>query len=322
MNSPDVTLGHFLFYEKKLSINSSKSCSSCHDPLLAFSDGYRSSVGIYGDPLPHNSPSLINVSSRISLDWKRADLHLLEDQMNRPLFSMVPPELGIESKDSSFLNRFQDDSLYITLFREAFPHELNPISFTNIKKSISSYLLQLNSRQSAYDKFKTNPRKYPLSKDALKGMKIFYGKKTSCFVCHGGQDFDKPEFGSHFANTGLYYCREFTQDEISNVENCTDVDSLAYRIPSLRNVAISGPYYHDGSEDELLEVIRNYEKGGRIVDFGDCRGDGAFHPLKDARLRKFVLSDDEELELLAFLQTLTDTSYLCNQLFTNPFENE
>ncbi len=322
MNSPDVTLGHFLFYEKKLSINSSKSCSSCHDPLLAFSDGYRSSVGVYGDPLPHNSPSLINVGSRVSLDWKKADLHLLEDQMDRPLFSLTPPELGIVNNDSLFLNKFRTDSFYKKLFREAFPHELNPISFTNIKKSISGYLLQLNSRQSAFDKYKIDPKMYPLNKDAMKGMKIFFGKKASCFICHGGQDFDKPEIGSHFANTGLYSCRELDPGEISNVKNGLAIDSLSFRIPSLRNVALTGPYYHDGSEDELLDVIGNYVRGGRNVDFGDCKGEGSVHPLKDSRMKKFRLSNNEKLELIAFLNTLTDTSYLCNKLFINPFENE
>ncbi|MBK8152990.1 MAG: hypothetical protein IPK61_08000 [Saprospiraceae bacterium] len=70
---------------------------------------------------------------------------------------------------------------------------------------------------------------------------------------------------------------------------------MSFRIPSLRNVALTGPYYHDGSEDELLDVIGNYVRGGRNVDFGDCKGEGSVHPLKDSRMKKFRLSNNEKI---------------------------
>ncbi len=318
-----IDLGHHLFFETRLSGNNTKSCSSCHDPQFAFSDSYRTSSGIYGDATLRNSPSLLNVKDRLSLTWSDRSIVELEDQMVKPLFADSPAEMGAKPFERDILRRIVSDKDYKKKIQKAFPQlELKFFSFKEIKQCIAIYMRQLNSYQSAFDRYKFYRDSSAMSSEAIKGMKLFFSERIACSNCHGGTNLDHPEMGDHFANIGIYNCGDgnYPSSDQGEFNHSRDsIDRGSFKVPSLRNVAITSPYYHDGSEASLLEVIKQYERGGRLVSFGDCQGEGAENPLRNSgRLEKFQLTNEERSQLLAFLHSLTDTGYLHKPLFTHP----
>ena len=149
---------------------------------------------------------------------------------------------------------------------------------------------------------------------------VHYAKK-----CHSGNDFDEPEFTrmNHYQNIGLYNIGKdslYANDDngLQNVSKDKD-DIGKFKIPSLRNIAITAPYFHDGSAANLNEVIEHYARGGRLLKQGKFAGDGELHPNKNQFIEGFKITNKEKLQLISFLKTLTDTSYLLNPFYQNPF---
>lgn len=317
-------LGHRLFFDQRLSATGARSCSSCHDPAFAFSDGYRKSVGVYGDRVQRNAPSLLNVVDRIAFTWADSTLISLEQQMLKPMFSTTPPELGITGHEAIVLNRLMEDKLYVRGFEQLFPLEKNQLNFDNIRQCIAIYQQGLVARASPYDDFISGKDKKRLSEPALRGMQLFNSKRLGCSHCHGGQDLDRPVSGSLYANTGLYFCADIYPESDRGLYDLShDTSDMGrFRIPSLRNIALTAPYFHDGSAVTLREVIEIYSRGGRNNAGEACGSDGALNPYRDSRLRHFVLTEVEKSDLLHFLYALTDTSYNQNPYFKDPFLNE
>ncbi|MEP7195523.1 MAG: cytochrome c peroxidase [Saprospiraceae bacterium] len=315
-------LGHLFFFDKRLSYNNALSCSSCHDPILAFTDGYKVSFNSYAEELQRNSPSLLNINTRNSFNWANSKITTLQQQMQRPLFGNHPKELFLTGNENNVLDRFKKDKLYLNLFQKCYKQAIQTIELSEIIECITSYINSLQSRNSKYDQFLLNKDSSLLNKDEWIGFRLFHSDSISCNSCHGGQDFFTPERGGEFANIGLYNCNQsYPESDLGLQSEDNDVDyNGVFRIPGLRNVILTSPYYHDGSEEDLNKVLLNYERQGRQVTYGNCIGDGSQHPLTDGRMQKFKLHDSERKAIISFLNCLTDTSYFQNPYFRNPFE--
>lgn len=227
-----VNLGRHLFYDTKLSYNLTKSCVSCHDPSLAFTDGYRTSSGADGYNVKHNALSLLNVKYRTKYTWANPAIVSLQMQIQFPFFNEHPTELGWKGQEQIIVNRFATDANYQQLFKLAYPNQKNPFNTHNIQEAIISFEEQLVAYNAPYDQY-LKGNQIAMNTQAIAGMKLFSSDKLSCIKCHTWeQPFKKYE--SKF-NAGI-------------------------RIPSLRNVMITAPYMHDGSLENIFAVFQHYEK--------------------------------------------------------------
>lgn len=327
LTAEKVELGRFLFYETALSGNGTQSCGSCHHQELAFTDGLTKGIGSTGEEHPRNVNSLTNVGYNATLTWANPTLVQLENQALVPLFGEHPIEL--QAGDDSLL-RLVDDPLYIDLFEEAFPERDQPIDWDGVTDAIASFERTLVSGNSRFDQFTYQGQTDALTEQELRGMLLFFSERLECQHCHGGFNFteatthaDQAFDAQIFNNTGLYNVDGeggYPADNTGLYEFTGEpADMGRFRAPSLRNVAVTAPYMHDGSMESLDEVVRFYERGGRLVEDGPNAGDGAESPLKSGFVAGFTLTDDERADLIAFLHTLTDEIFLTDERFSDPF---
>jgi cytochrome c peroxidase len=323
---PAANLGHYLFFDTRLSYNNTKSCASCHAPEFAFTDGYRKSITASGDNVLHNAPSLINSSQLRHFDLANPRITTLEKQHERPFFNTTPVELGAKGNEALIISRLKADTLYQRLFSQAFPNQPAPFSFKNIIISIAAYVRTLSSAHSAYDRFIAGDSN-ALSPAAKKGGQLFSSARLNCTACHAGSSFTTAtltgNIDSIYFNTGLYNTGNSNRYPAADngLSACTGkaADDGKFKTPSLRNVALTAPYMHDGSVTTLNEVIDMYERGGRSIAIGPLAGDGYLNSNKSKLLKGFSISPEEKIQLLAFLYALTDSSILANPAFKNPF---
>lgn len=332
MTNAKVELGRYLFYDVRLSGNETQSCASCHQQDKAFSDGLETAVGSTGDAHPRNAMGLANAAYNSTQTWVNPNLTTLEKQIVIPMFNEFPVELGLAGMEKELLERLKNDELYPEMFAAAFPGEEEPVSAVNTVKALASFTRSLVSFNSAYDRYVYQRDKTALSESARLGMNLFFSERFECHHCHGGfnftQSIDHANLASAskpFHNTGLYNLDatgaypekspglfEFTRK---------DEDKGKFRAPSLRNVALTAPYMHDGSIKTLEEVLEFYEAGGRNITEGANTGDGRRNPNKSGFVAGFKLTDAERQGLLDFLNSLTDDSFITNPDFSNPFRN-
>jgi cytochrome c peroxidase len=332
MTAEKVALGRFLFYDKRLSANGTMACASCHEQGRAFTDGKATPHGSTGEPLPRNSQGLANVAYYSTLTWANPVLTDLERQILIPLFSEFPVELGITGHEAEVLARFRADPRYQTLFAAAFPGEAEPFTWGNIVKALASFSRSLISADSPYDRYLAGELD-ALSGAALRGMDLFLSEELECHHCHGGFNFTGSTrqrntvfVEAPFHNTGLYNLdgRGAYPPNNTGVEAVSNrpEDMGRFRAPSLRNVALTAPYMHDGSMATLEEVVHFYEAGGRYIPDGPYAGDGRRSPLKSGLVSGFTLTDQERADLLAFLEALTDETFISDPRFSDPFAAE
>lgn len=321
-----VKTGRYLFFDTRLSHNNTKSCGSCHDPKFAFTDGYRRSITANGENVKHNTPSLVNIVLQHYFDWANPNVTTLEKQQERPLFNEHPAELGAKGKEALILKRLQADSFYRHKFAAAFPGVKDPISFTNIISCIAAFVSTIRSTDAPYDKFMKGDTT-ALSAVAKAGMNLFFSDRLHCASCHTTPFFTSAtkttNTDSIYFNTGLYNIAGTNKypAEDNGLAFITGKinDDGKFKTPSLRNVALTAPYMHDGSINTLEEVIDMYARGGRNISAGPFAGDGRNNSLKDSRIRGFTLSVIEKKQLIGFLFSLTDSAVLTNPAFQNPF---
>ena len=329
MSNGKVAIGHRLFYDKRLSGNGTQSCSSCHLPELGFTDGKTVPVGSTGETLPRNSPSIINSAYHRTLTWANPALTSLESQMAVPLFGTNPVEMGINDRNKKkVLNRIRADRWYKKHFPRVFRWGRKPITWTNIIRSISAFQRSLVSASSKYDRFLKGKAK--LEADERRGLGLFMGEKGECSHCHGSFIFEDqatyvgaPAERPKFHNTGLYNLRGTGAYPTGNrgVFELTGKkkDMGAFRAPSLRNVARTAPYMHDGSVKTLMDVVEIYAAGGRVITEGPFAGDGRKNPHKDPLISGIQLSEQDRKDIVAFLRTLTEKDFSKDPRFADPF---
>jgi cytochrome c peroxidase len=319
-------LGKRLFFDNRLSYNNTKSCGSCHDPKFAFSDGYRRSITAEGTNVKHNAPSLINSSFYNYFDWDNPGVTALEKQHERPLFSQRPVEMGARGNEAEILLRIKSDSFYKKAFAETFPNDKDPFRFDNIISAIAAYVRTLNSSNSSYDKF-INGDTSALSVSTREGMRLFFSPQLKCGSCHTPPLFTKANLTANtdsvYINIGLYNINNSSKypenDKGPASFTKKEIDNGKFKIPSLRNAALTAPYMHDGSMNTLEEIIDMYARGGRNITNGPMAGDGKNNTNKDKRITGFTISAKEKKQLIDFLYSLTDSSILTNPHFQNPF---
>lgn len=331
MTRGKVAIGHRLFYDVRLSGNETQSCASCHQPELAFTDGKTTPLGSTGEPLPRNSPSIVNSAYHATLTWANPALVTLEKQMEVPLFATHPVELGVNDKNKGqILTRLRRDPWYAKRFPRVFRQARHPVSWTDVIRSIAAFERSIVSANSRYDRYLQG--KAELDAAERRGMDLFMGEEGECSHCHGSFLFDdqdtyvgSPEERPKFHNTGIYNVGETGEYPYPNrgVYEITGKakDMGAFRAPSLRNVARTGPYMHDGSVATLKEVVDNYAAGGRVITEGPDAGDGRKNPHKDPLIAGMDLSEQDREDLVAFLTTLSEPDFSKNPRFADPFKH-
>ncbi len=318
--SLDAEMGRLLFYDTRLSVNKTKSCATCHKPELAFTDGEITPLGAFGDTVKRNTPSLINISDNENFNWANESLTSLQAQSNFPLFGKHPIEMGNDSLNNASLNFIFTDPQYAAFIKHK---NIKDINWKTVKDLIASYVQTFKFFNSKYDLYLKG--KTELTKDELAGKKLFFSDKLNCRKCHSGNDFDQPEFTrmNTYQNIGLYCIGKdslYANDDNGLYNETNDKDDIGkFKIPSLRNVMLTAPYFHDGSAKNIDEVIAHYARAGRLITEGKNTGDGKLHPSKNQFVEGFIITEKEKQQLKSFLATLTDTSYLRNRFYQSPF---
>jgi cytochrome c peroxidase len=329
MTAARVELGRHLFYDRRLSGNGSQSCASCHRQSLAFTDGRPVAVGSTDEAHPRNSMSLANVGYQPVLNWANPNETELAHQALTPLFGEDPVELGLSGREDRLLERLRADAVYQDLFPTAFPDREDPFSVETLTRALAAFQRTLVSGDSPVDRFRRGDRS-ALSESARLGQVLFFSERLECFHCHGGLGFtgtfdhagkSSPEIEFH--NNGLYNI----DGEGAYPPHNTGLQQFTFRpedmgrfkAPTLRNIALTAPYMHDGSAATLDEVIDHYAAGGRTLTDGPFAGVGSENPFKSGFVKGFELTPTERQGLLDFLEALTDSAFVTDPRFSNPW---
>jgi cytochrome c peroxidase len=298
-----VELGRDLFYETKLSGNNSKACASCHSVSESFSDaGNAVSIGINKQSGVRNAPGLMNVAYDTTFFWDgRASS--LEMQAGMPILN--PVELGNDS--TTVVATLNNSAYYRELFAEAFGGSNatgSQITFTRIAQALATFERTLISGASDYDRF-ANGDSSALSASAQRGMALFNSAETNCSSCHSGINFTD----NNYHSTGItpFYSDDGREDFTNNPG-----DDGKFRTPSLRNVALTAPYEHDGSFTTLKAVVDHYFEGGEHNSTQDTL----------VRAISYGVGSQQETDIINFLNSLTDNSFTQRAEFKNPYLKE
>ncbi len=334
MTAEKVELGRYLFYDERLSGNGTQSCASCHVQAQAFSDGRTLPVGSTGEAHVRNAQALVNIAYSPSLTWANPALDQLEKQVLVPMFGEFPIELGITGSEEAVLARFREEPLYDELFAAAFPDVDEPVDFHHIKLALSSFVRTLISGNSPYDQFVYQGDETALSESARRGMDLFLSERLECHHCHIGFNLSAPPVHENttfietaFQNNGLYNLTDERVGEgaypLGNrglFDHSGSADDMGrFRPPTLRNIELTAPYMHDGSIATLEEVVQHYADGGRLIESGDKAGDGRVNPYKSGLIAGFEISEQEKIDLVNFLKSLTDEQFITDPRFSDPF---
>lgn len=283
-----IALGKRLFYDPILSRDSTISCASCHKQSLAFADSMATSPGVEGRPGVRNSPTLANVAYQKTL-LREGGLPTLEMQILVPIQEHNEFDFNI----LSIMERLEKNPEYVQMAQQAYGRKPDPFVIT---RSIAAFERTLLSGNSAFDQWYFQGKKRALSPEAQRGFALFNSERLGCNQCHSGFLFTNQAV----ANNGLY---ETYADPGRMRLTGLESDRAVFKIPTLRNAALTAPYMHDGSLKTLDAVIDHYQTGGRP------------HPNKSPLLKPFHLTPAERRDLLAFLTSLTDPSFLQNPDF-------
>jgi cytochrome c peroxidase len=311
MSEAKARLGRFLFYDKRLSVNGEQSCAGCHRQELAFTDGRATAVGATGMTHPRSAMSLVNVAYYAVLTWSDPNVRSLETQALIPMLSENPVELGLRGRERATLAILRSDPVYRELFPKSFPETKDPFTLVNVAKAIATFERTIVSARSPYDRYYYGNDKSAISEAAQRGEMLFFSDPVAgCFRCHGGFNFSDATGTApvEFHNTGLY--DSYPEPNRGVYEHTRKPADLGkFKAPTLRNIALTAPYMHDGSIATLPEVLDHYAAGGR----------GHLNPTKDKRMARIALTDQNRKDLLAFLDSLTDTEVIHDQRFSNPW---
>ena len=280
-------LGEVLFFEKILSSDSTKSCASCHIPEYGFADTVAFSKGVMSRTGGRNAPSCANIADRPYLfyDGRAATL---EDQVKFPIENEVEMNLPLPMA----VKRLQQNKEYIAWFQSVFKEEPNE---NNLKIAIASYERTLETSKTTYDRYMANDDSTLMGESALRGRTLFL-EKARCFECHFTPDFT----GDEFRNIGLFDGGKLN-DTGRYLISKDKADIGKFKVPGLRNVAVTAPYMHNGMFKTLKEVIEYYNEPLKVVP----------HPINTDSIltAPLNLSTQDKIDLEAFLNTLTDDRF-------------
>lgn len=319
MSASKVELGRYLFYDPRMSVNGQQSCATCHRQELAFTDGRAGARGTTGQAHPRSSMSLVNVAYAPVLTWANPALDSLEEQALQPMLGVEPIELGLKGHEQELLNRLKRDSVYQRLFAQAFPEPDDVYTLQNLTRALAAFERSIISMRSPYDRYRWDGDQSAISAAAKRGELIFSSsERGGCFQCHGGWNFTSIRYAGNrdragedglrvsFFNTGASSYPAPNRGIYEYTKRPEDIGR--FRAPTLRNIAVTAPYMHDGSLATLEDVVDHYAAGGRYD-----------HPNKSRILRPFHLTDGEKRDLVEFLRSLTDEELLHDPRWSNPW---
>lgn len=320
MTAAKIELGRYLFYDRRMSGNGRQACASCHVQSLAFTDGKPLAVGSTGQILPRGSMSLVNVAYSRTLTWSNPNLTTLEEQMRVPMFATKPVELGLDEGGAAFLKIARGDRLYRGLFRRAYPDTPDPLTITNVIRAIACFERTIVSARSNWDAdWRQLQRLYApkinsskSSEAARRGEALFFGDELLCARCHGGINFNSTFTGENELQAGAFYHNNGMPLGAAGLNEYTNdaADVGKFKAPTMRNIALTAPYMHDGSLPTLDAVLDHYAKGGSHA------------PTQSPLVRGFALSAQQRSDLIAFLRSLTDIDVTRDPKFSDPWKTE
>jgi cytochrome c peroxidase len=282
MYEDKVELGRKLFFDKRLSKTNKISCATCHLPEFAFTDRLPISEGVEGRKTMRNAPTLLNVAYQPTLMFD-AHIPTLEQQVIAP----IQEHMEMDMKMGDLIQKLRSISSYQEQAKKVFGRAFDAFVLT---RSISAFERTLISQNSRFDKYMKGD-KNAINIVEIEGYRIF-SKKLYCSKCHAF-----PSFTNFKAeNNGLYsdYIEDKGRFRIYN--DSSDIGK--FKVPTLRNIELTFPYMHDGSLHSLEDVLNHYASGGNKPKN------------QHYSIQPFVLNNKEKQQLIAFLKSLTDTSYL------------
>lgn len=284
-------LGKELFFDPIMSNTYSISCASCHLPQYAFSDTTAFSIGENNLRGKQNAPSLANVAYQPYFT-RAGGVATLEMQVLVP----IQEHDEFNSNIVDLAERLKQIPSYVQQAEKTYGREPDPFVIT---RAIANFERSLISGNSKFDQYEFQGSSKALNDSELHGKELFFGKKTNCSSCHGGFNFTNYAF----ENNGLY---ESYADSGRMRLTRLEKDRALFKVPSLRNIELTGPYMHDGSFKTLEQVVAHYNNGGNT------------HKNKNSNLIKPLgLTSKERNDLVAFLKTLTDYEFITNKNFRN-----
>jgi cytochrome c peroxidase len=284
----EIALGKQLFFDPILSSDSSLSCASCHKPNFAFADTVPISFGVGQRLGIRNAPSIMNLDPNAPMFYDGRARNL-QDQVHFPI--QDSNEMRLSTKD--LLERLTRHKLYAPWFQTLYQQAP---SMDLLSKAIAAYEQTLQSPQTPFDAYMAGDNS-ALNASAKRGRKLFLGNKAKCFDCHFGPDFT----GNEFKNIGLYDAQKWTDKGLYN-QTHMEQDLGKFKVPGLRNVAVTGPYMHNGQFKTLKEVIAYYANPYAFVK--------APINMDSSLLKPSRLTQQEQKDLLAFLNALTDKAFV------------
>ncbi|GAA6152862.1 cytochrome c peroxidase [Pseudoteredinibacter isoporae] len=309
-NPAKIALGKRLFNDRNLSLDRSVSCASCHNLYVyAGADGKTQAEGIGGQKGVRNTPTVWNSAFQRSLFWDGRSNNL-EHQALQPILN--PIEMGLPS-EQAIVERVRSQADYHDLFFQAFG-ERN-ISSVNIAKALASYERTLITNDSPYDDFVRGDRG-ALKQQQLNGMVLF--EQLGCVYCHAGPNFSVASVYSEGLALRLFPAKPTSLTQSLTLNNPETGKPTVWRVPSLRNVALTGPWLHNGSVDTLEEVVRMMAES-QLGKSGHRRvvwSDNALSVIDSS-----PLTDSEVRDIVAFLKALSSKRLLAASETQNPPPN-
>lgn len=281
MSAAKVVLGRRLFYDADLSIDGTMACATCHEQHRAFADGNATHSGVHGDPGRRNVPGLANVAWFKVLTWGNPTITTLEAQARVPMTGLHPIEMGMADQDTEIARRLGHDDCYVAMFREAFPEAQGRMDFAQVAKALGAFERTLISFGSPYDAWRRGDAA-AMPPDAVSGHQLFM---QDCASCHSGPLLSDGRFHRLTAPAP-------NDAGLSEISGHT-ADIGRFRTPSLRNLALTAPYLHNGAAPTIEAAIRQ-------------------HPGMAA------LDDRNMAKLVTFLSALTDQHFVTDKRFSLP----
>ena len=267
MSTAKVELGRHLFFDVRLAGLNYMSCATCHRPELGFSDGRPVAIGLTGQRHPRNSQALANVAYLAALTWADPGVTSLEDQAKLPLFGEHPVEMLAAGREPAIVARLEVDLRYRQLFAAAFPETGGRIDFTAIRKALAAFERTLLSFDSPYDRWRHGGEADAIGADAKRGRGAVLQRAARLRQVPSGTAVHRRGRAGRLPQYRPLRSRRAGALPAGNqglVEHTGEpADMGRFRTPSLRNVAVTAPYMHDGSIVTLGEVIDHYAAGGR-----------------------------------------------------------
>jgi cytochrome c peroxidase len=312
-----VELGRQLFYDRRLSGNNTVSCATCHQQRLAFTDGRRTGIGVSGRPLSFNSMSLANLLWGAQRFFWNGRAATLEEQALVPI--QHPDEMGEDLQ--RLVAELGADDDYPTLFEAAY----GEISAASIARALASFQRTLVSSNSRYDQFLRG--EIALSAQEELGRKLFMAhpdvkvslRGANCIDCHS--QFLTSGFSAGldgFSNNGL----DDEQHLQAGLEAVTGNPAHRgmFKVPTLRNIALTAPYMHDGRFATLEEVLHHYNGGvHRSSTLSPLIAEASNRDAESSEGISLHLSEEEQAAIIVFLHTLTDNDFVTAERFSDPF---